>query len=222
MSATKTETQRGPLDLNLVSTFVRVMETGSFTAAAQELGLPKSSISRRVSALEAALRVRLLQRSTRKLVLTEAGRAYFARVKVALGTLVDASAAVTELSGEIAGPIRFTAGGDNTGLIASLMAEFLARYPKVQIEVVLTPRRVDLVAEGFDSSGCGPEPSSTRRSSPPDWAGSSSASLRQQPTCASTGGPRASPTWPSTASSSSARPRSAASSGSPDQTARSP
>jgi len=150
MSATKAESQRGPVDLNLVSTFVRVMESGSFTAAAQELGLPKSSVSRRVSALEAALRVRLLQRSTRKLVLTEAGRAYFDRVKTALGTLVDASTAVTEMSGEIAGPIRFTAGGDNTGLIAGLMAEFLARYPKVQIEVVLTPRRVDLVAEGFD------------------------------------------------------------------------
>ena len=221
MGATKAEAQHGgPLDLNLVSTFVRVMETGSFTAAAQELGLPKSSISRRVSALEAALRVRLLQRSTRKLVLTEAGRAYFARVKLALGTLVDASAAVTELSGEIAGPIRFTAGGDNTGLIASLMAEFLARYPKVQIEVVLTPRRVDLVAEGFDlglRAGALVDSSliATR-------LGRSSASLRQQPTCASTGGPRASPIWPSTASSSSARPRSAASSGSPDQTARSP
>jgi DNA-binding transcriptional LysR family regulator len=85
MSATKAESQRGPVDLNLVSTFVRVMESGSFTAAAQELGLPKSSVSRRVSALEAALRVRLLQRSTRKLVLTEAGRAYFDRVKTARG-----------------------------------------------------------------------------------------------------------------------------------------
>src|SRR4051812_33214621 len=150
MAATKNDSPGGPLDLNLVSAFVRVMETGSFTAAAKELGLPKSSVSRRVSALEAALRVRLLQRSTRKLVLTEAGRAYFDRVKTALGTLVDAGAAVTDLSGEIAGPIRFTAGGDNTGLIAGLLAEFLARYPKVQIEAVLTPRRVDLVAEGFD------------------------------------------------------------------------
>jgi DNA-binding transcriptional LysR family regulator len=54
------------------------------------------------------------------------------------------------MSKEIAGPIRFTAGGDNTGLLAHFMSEFLGRYPKVQIDVVLTPRRVDLLTEGFD------------------------------------------------------------------------
>src|SRR3954463_16034611 len=135
-------------DLNQVSVFVRVMEAGSFPAAARGLGLPKSSVSRRVSALETALRVRLLQRSTRQLVLTEAGRLYFERARAALRGRAAASRAVTDLSHEIAGPIRFTAGGDNTGLIANLLAEFLARYPKVQIDVVLTPRRVRLVAEG--------------------------------------------------------------------------
>ena len=137
-------------DLNLVGAFVRVMETGSFTAAARTLGLPKSSVSRRVTALEKSLRVRLLQRSTRKLVLTEAGRLYFERARSALGGLADANAAVADMSQEIAGPIRFTAGPDNTGMMANLVSEFLARYPKVQLEVVLTPRRVDLVAEGFD------------------------------------------------------------------------
>ena len=137
------------VDLNQVSAFVRVMKTGSFTAAARALGLPKSSVSRRVSALEDALRVRLLQRGTRKLVLTEAGRLYFEQARTALGQLADANAAVIDMSQEVAGPIRFTAGGDNTGFIANLIAEFLAQYPKVQIEAVLTPRRVDLVAEGF-------------------------------------------------------------------------
>lgn len=138
------------LDLNHVSTFVRVIETGSFTAAARAMGLPKSSVSRRISALETSLRVRLLQRGGRKLVLTEAGRLYFERARAALGGLADANAVVTHMSQEIAGPIRFTMGGDNTGLIPSLMNEFLGRYPKVQLEVVLTARRVDLVAEGFD------------------------------------------------------------------------
>jgi DNA-binding transcriptional LysR family regulator len=137
-------------DLNKVSAFVRVMESGSFTAAARALGLPKSSVSRRVSALETALRVRLLQRSSRKLAPTEAGRLYFERARAALGGLADANAAVADLSQEIAGPIRFTAGGDNTGLLASLLSEFLAQHPKIQIDVVLTPRRVDLVGEGFD------------------------------------------------------------------------
>jgi DNA-binding transcriptional LysR family regulator len=144
MTATQT------LDLNQVSAFVRVTESGSFTAAARTLGLPVSSVSRRVSALEKSLRSRLLQRGTRKLVLTEAGRLYFERARASLAGLAEANAAVTDMSKEIAGPIRFTAGGDNTGLLAGLISEFLGRYPKVQLDVVLTPRRVDLVTEGFD------------------------------------------------------------------------
>jgi len=138
------------LDLNHVNTFVRVVDAGSFTAAARTLGLPKSSVSRRVSALEGALRVRLIQRGTRKLVLTEAGRLYFERARAALGGLADASATVTDMSRDVAGLIRFTAGGDATGMLAGLLGEFLARHPKVQLDVMLTPRRVDLVAEGVD------------------------------------------------------------------------
>jgi DNA-binding transcriptional LysR family regulator len=138
------------LDLNQVGAFVRVLEAGSFTEAARSLGLPKSSVSRRVGALEKALRVRLLQRSTRKLVPTEAGRVYFERARAALAGLADASAAVTDMSREIAGPIRFTAGGDNTGMLIGLIAEFLEQYPKVQLDVVMTPRRIDLIQEGFD------------------------------------------------------------------------
>src|SRR5438067_12969742 len=102
------------LDLNQVNAFVRVMESGSFTAAARALGLPKSSVSRRVSALEQSLRVRLLQRGTRKLVLTEAGRLYFERARAALGGLAEASTVAADMSREVAGPVRFTAGGDNT------------------------------------------------------------------------------------------------------------
>jgi DNA-binding transcriptional LysR family regulator len=138
------------MDLNLVSTFVKVGEAASFTAAARELGLPTSSVSRKVSALEDALEVRLIQRSTRKLILTEAGRAYFERARASLGGLADATAAVADLSREVAGPIRFTAASDGTGMLAGVLAEFLARYPKVRLEVILTPRRVDLVAEGVD------------------------------------------------------------------------
>jgi DNA-binding transcriptional LysR family regulator len=138
------------MDLNLVATFVRVVEAGSFTAAAQALGLPKSSVSRRVSGLEESLRVQLLQRSTRRLALTEAGRAYFERARAALGGLSDAHSAVADMSGEVAGPVRFSAAPDNTGMLAGLLAEFLGRHPRVQLELTLTSRRVDLVAEGFD------------------------------------------------------------------------
>jgi DNA-binding transcriptional LysR family regulator len=138
------------MDLNLVSTFVRVGELGSFTAAARALGLPTSSVSRKVSALEGALDVRLIQRSTRKLILTEAGRAYFERARASLAGLADATASVADMSHEVAGVIRFTAPPDNAGLLAGFLAEFLARYPKVRLDVVLTARRVDLVAEGID------------------------------------------------------------------------
>ena len=98
------------LDLNQVGAFVRVLEAGSFTAAARSLGLPKSSVSRRVGALERALRVRLLQRSTRRLVPTEAGRVYFERARAALAGLADASAAVTDMSREIAGGVLLLSG----------------------------------------------------------------------------------------------------------------
>src|SRR6476620_11453670 len=117
-------TATSEVDLNQVSAFVRVMTAGSFTAAARTLGLPKSSVSRRVSALEETLRVRLLQRGTRKLVLTEAGRLYFEQAQAALGRLADANAAVLDMSQQVAGPIRFTAGGDSTGFIAKLIVEF--------------------------------------------------------------------------------------------------
>lgn len=138
------------LDLNQVAAFVRVIEAGSFTAAARILGLPKSSVSRRITSLEDSLRVRLIQRGTRQLVLTEAGRLYFEQARAALGRISDASATVGDMSREVAGPIRFTAAADNTGMFARLLAEFVERHPKVQIDAVLTPRRVDLVNEGFD------------------------------------------------------------------------
>jgi len=143
-------TETNGLDFNQVAAFVRVIEAGSFTAAARTLGLPKSSVSRRITTLEEVLRVRLIRRGTRQLVLTEAGRLYFEQARAALGRIADASAAVSDMSREVAGPIRFTGAGDNTGMIAKLLAEFLDRYPKLQIDVVLTPRRVDLVNDGFD------------------------------------------------------------------------
>jgi DNA-binding transcriptional LysR family regulator len=138
------------IDLNLVVAFVRVIESGSFTAAATALGLPKSSVSRRVTALEKALGVRLVQRSTRKLVLTEAGRVYFERARAGLAGLTEASLAAADMSQEVAGLIRFSAAADGTGLLAGILAAFVARYPKVQLDVILTPRRVDLVTEGVD------------------------------------------------------------------------
>src|SRR4051812_33799834 len=96
------------VDLNRISIFVRVVETESFTAAASALGLPKSSVSRGVSKLEEELGVRLLQRTTRKLSLTDAGRTYYEGVRQALQGLGEATGLIKELGSEPQGLIRLT------------------------------------------------------------------------------------------------------------------
>lgn len=139
------------MDLNQISTFVRVVETGTFTAAATALGLPKSSVSRGVAQLEDALGVRLLQRTTRKLNLTEAGRRYFQQVRAALGGLEQANGAVTDMGSEPRGIVRLTAPGDfSGGPFADVIADFVRLYPLIQVDITLTGRWVNLIEEGFD------------------------------------------------------------------------
>ncbi|MES1177610.1 MAG: LysR family transcriptional regulator [Myxococcales bacterium] len=139
------------MDLNHVAVFARVVELESFTAAALQLGLPKSSVSRTVTRLEEELGVRLLQRTTRRLHLTEAGQAYYERARAALGSLEEAALAASNLSVEPRGIVRMTAPGD-LGVInlPGIIARFVSKYPLVHVEVSLSARRVDLVAEGFD------------------------------------------------------------------------
>src|SRR5437868_1024897 len=139
------------MDLNRVAVFVRVVETSSFTAAAHSLGLRKSSVSRGVSRLEDELGVRLLDRTTRKLTLTDAGRAYFDRVREALSFVNDATADVQEMGQEPQGTVRITAVpvfAEN--FLADILARFVRRYPKIKIELVLTSRSIDLVEAGID------------------------------------------------------------------------
>ena len=139
------------IDWNQIAVFVRVVEAGSFTAAAAALGLPKSSVSRAVSALEAQVGVRLLQRTTRKLRLTDAGSRYFQRVRGAMAGLEEATAEVANLGKEVRGTVRLSAPSDTTALsLVELIARFVQKYPGVSIEVSLTSRFVDLVEEGFD------------------------------------------------------------------------
>src|SRR5262245_11792155 len=136
------------MDLNQVTAFVRVVEHGSFTAAARALSLPKSSVSRGVSHLEKALGVMLLQRTTCKLHLTDAARTDFDKARAALGELEDAGASVTTLGSEPHGTVRITAPPDMASmLLAGIVADYLKKHPKVQIELSLSSRRVDLVEE---------------------------------------------------------------------------
>src|SRR2546430_11662617 len=139
------------IDLNRVRLFIRVAEAGSFTSAARLCGLPTSSVSRAVAALERELAVRLIQRTTRRLQLTEAGRVYYESVSRALSGMDEAAAAVSELQDAPRGRVRITAPGDlGHWVLAPSLVRFATRYPEVQLEVSLTQRIVDLVHEGFD------------------------------------------------------------------------
>lgn len=136
--------------LDRVATFVSVVEAESFTAAAQVLGLPKSSVSRNVARLEQDLGVRLLQRTTRRLHLTDAGSAFYHKARGALSTLEEAALAAADHGTEARGTVRLTAPVDLGEFLAEPIARFLCQHPQIQVDLVLTARLVDLVREGFD------------------------------------------------------------------------
>src|SRR5688572_7793499 len=138
-----------PVDLNEVAVFVGVVQAGSFTAAARDLGMPKSTVSRRVSDLEARLGARLLQRTTRKLHLTDVGRTYFQHAARVVAEAEEAERAVGRLQQAPRGLLRVTAPL-NFGFLGPIAAELLRRHPEVELELVCTDRVVDLVDEGFD------------------------------------------------------------------------
>jgi DNA-binding transcriptional LysR family regulator len=139
------------MDLNLVSAFVSVVEQQSFTGAAKALGLPKSSVSRRVTELEEQLGVQLLHRTTRKLALTEAGRSYYEQAEKALTELQAAAESATGMDTEARGIVRITAPVDIGVMgLADIVAEFVREYPEIHVELSLSSKVVDLAAEGFD------------------------------------------------------------------------
>jgi DNA-binding transcriptional LysR family regulator len=138
-------------DLNAVGCFAKVVELESFRAAAAALGIPKSTLSRKVAELEDSLGARLLERTTRRLRLTDAGRAYHQRIGPALDALHEAERAIEEHNAKPAGRLKLTMsmeGGQS--LLGPVLAEYAALYPDVQLQVELMDRRVDLVEEGFD------------------------------------------------------------------------
>jgi DNA-binding transcriptional LysR family regulator len=133
--------------------FASVAELGSFSAAAQALGLSKSAVSKQVSQLEARLGARLLQRTTRRLSLTEAGRALLARGQRVAAELDGVEADLGAVTGPPRGLLRVSAPMSfGQRHLAPLLPGFLAAYPAVQIELDLTDRVVDLIGERFDAA----------------------------------------------------------------------
>jgi len=134
-----------------MKSFVAVVEAGSFVAAGEVLRLSKAAVSRSVIELEARLGARLLQRTTRRLSLTEAGRAYYGHCKQILAELEEADHAVGVVSGNPVGRLRINAPY-SFGIqhLAPLWGEFMAQYPDVELDISLSDRLVDVVDEGFD------------------------------------------------------------------------
>lgn len=139
------------MDFNETAVFVKVVQAGSFSAAARQLGLPTSTISTRVARLEQRLGVTLLQRTTRRLSLTEAGAMYFEHAATGLGYLLEAEAALDEARQQPQGVLKVTAPADlGDALLGGLVAQVQQIYPALSLELMLTERYVDLVAEGVD------------------------------------------------------------------------
>lgn len=139
------------MNLNDLAVLIRVVEDGSLTAAAERLDIPKSSVSRTLSRLEADLGVRLLQRTTRSLHLTDAGRQFYDRIRRNLEDIEDAERALSEWQSSPRGHLRITMPVElGMRFMGSVVAEFMQKHPAVSLEAELSGRLVDLVEEGVD------------------------------------------------------------------------
>lgn len=139
-------------DLNELAAFVALADTGSFAAAGRQLGRDPTAISRRLGAMEARMGVRLAERSTRKVALTEAGRTYLERIRPLLHDLQMAGReAIAFADGEARGHLRIALPGNFGRLwLTPLIVEFLRAHPRVTIEADTSNRFVDLIGERFD------------------------------------------------------------------------
>jgi DNA-binding transcriptional LysR family regulator len=130
--------------------FVRVAQRSGFARAARELRLSPAAVTKQVAALEARVGARLLERTTRRVALTEAGRVYLERCLECLQAFDDADAAVSELTVAPTGPLRISAPIDLAPHLPPLIARYVRAHPKVTVDLRLSNRPVDLVQEGFD------------------------------------------------------------------------
>ena len=141
----------GMQDLNAMYLFAKVVEHGSYTAAARALGLQTSKLSRRVSDLERQLGVRLLQRTTRRVTVTEIGQTYYQHCAALEAEATAAQEAIDRTRSAPQGTVRVSCPISlMNGAVSPIIAKFLAANPLVRVYVDMTNRRVDVVEEGFD------------------------------------------------------------------------
>jgi DNA-binding transcriptional LysR family regulator len=139
------------MDISALEVLSLVVKHGSFAKAAREQNVDPSSISRTIAALEAELDMRLFQRNTRKLALTQAGDVYWQRIEPLLEEIKQAGAAAGDISGRVKGVLRVTAS-NSFGLkyLAPRIPAFAAKYPELAVDLLLTDSVVDLLAERID------------------------------------------------------------------------
>ena len=138
-------------NLNAMEVFVRVVQAGSFSAAARALDLTPSAVSKQIGRLEDRLAARLINRTTRQLKLTDVGAAFYERCTRILADIAEAEQAVVDLHGAPRGVLKLNVPGAFGRLhIAPLIPEFLARYPEVTVDLGFNDRFIDLVEEGVD------------------------------------------------------------------------
>ena len=140
------------MNLTDLDTFLRVVNRGSYTAAASEMGIPKSTVSRRVARLEDQLGVQLLARKSRSISVTPFGRQLHARAAPAIQEIHEVERSLEDATGEPAGTLRLTSTNDigTSPGFARLLTSYCERHPKVRLEVELTSRKINLIDEGYD------------------------------------------------------------------------
>ena len=137
--------------LDGIKTVIAVVETGSFTAASERLGMSKSLVSKYISEVEARLDVRLFNRSTRRLALTEAGNSYYQRALPLLEEFAELVDSVTTEQAAPRGSLRINVPVTFGEMkLSPLLPKFLEQYPDIQIELQLTDRKIDMLEEGVD------------------------------------------------------------------------
>jgi DNA-binding transcriptional LysR family regulator len=137
--------------LRAMGIFVRIVDEGSLTAAADALGMSSPSVVRALAALERAMSVRLMNRTTRRSSLTDEGREYYERCKRVLAEVEDADASISARRAEPSGRLRLTAPvAYGRMYLAPIVAGFMAKYPQMEVELLLLDRIIDLVEEGVD------------------------------------------------------------------------
>jgi DNA-binding transcriptional LysR family regulator len=138
-------------DLNDLQYFAQVVRHGGFSAASRATGEPKSKLSKRVAQLERDLGVRLIERSTRSIRVTEIGRDVFAQCEVITGGLEATEAIVARSRDEVRGSLRVSCPPQLPHILGpGPLTTFLSRYPLVRVQLHLTNRRVDLINERYD------------------------------------------------------------------------